>query len=191
MYHLIPHPQGSDPWFAWRRDGIGGSDAPAILGENPWKSRRRLLAEKVGTPRDFSSAAMARGTALEPVARERYIATTGIQLAPACVQSTAYAWLRASLDGLAADGGAVVEIKCGERVHDHTGRTGMVPRYYVGQLQHILAATGLPHIDFFCHWPGRDDVLVRVARDDTYIARLLEAEAAFWAEVEALRAASR
>ena len=34
-------------WLEWRRTGIGGSDAAAILGENPWKSNEDVWEEKV------------------------------------------------------------------------------------------------------------------------------------------------
>ena len=124
---------------------------------------------------------------MEPIARGRYEAMFGSRVEPVCVQSKQHDWLRASLDGLAVDGSAVVEIKCGERVHHYARSKRAVPRYYYGQLQHILAVTGLPQIDFFCHLPGRPDVHLRVPRDGPYIERLLTAEAAFWAEVVAAR----
>lgn len=38
----------SPEWFELRRQGIGGSDAAAILGLNPWKSNLELWQEKVG-----------------------------------------------------------------------------------------------------------------------------------------------
>ena len=52
-----------------------------VLGENPWKSEKRLFTEKTTAPRIHSGgggsssggqSAMARGTALEPYARGRY-----------------------------------------------------------------------------------------------------------------------
>ena len=187
-YTRITLEQGTDAWLAWRMQGIGASEAPALLGENPWKSRRALLAEKCGLARrDFNSAAMAFGTRTEPEARARYVVQVGVPVAPACVQSTAHPWLRASLDGLSADGARVVEIKCGPSVYAKTAKHGRPPQYYVGQLQHILAITLLPAIDFWCYLPGQAPLHVVVARDDAYIARLLTAEAAFWQEVQALR----
>lgn len=180
-YTLIDLEQGTSEWLAWRSNGIGASDAPAIMGENPWKSQARLLSEKLGTAKKFAgNAAMARGTALEPEARERYVGTSGIRVDPACLQSNQYEWLRASVDGLAADGSAVVEIKIGESVYSKTASTGQVPSYYVGQLQHILAVTNLPYIDFFCWLPDRPEVHLRVNRDDDYIERLVATEKAFW-----------
>jgi len=79
---------------------------------------------------------------------------------------------------------AVVEIKCGTSVYGKTAELGCVPDYYFGQLQHILAVTGLPSIDFWCYLPGRPELLVPVKRDDYYISRLLEAEHLFWMEVQ-------
>jgi putative phage-type endonuclease len=184
--------QGSDEWLAWRTCGIGASEAPAILGENPWKSREQVLAEKCGlAERSATSPAMAFGTATEPEARASYVATLGVPVEPVCVQSLARDWLRASLDGFSVDGRTVVEIKCGTRVHARTAKTRQPPRHYVGQLQHILAVTGLEAIDFWCYLPGRPPVHVKVARDEAFIRRMLELEEAFWAEVVAFRTSGR
>jgi len=188
-YTRIPLDQGTDEWHAWRMQGIGASEAPCILGENPWKTRRELFAGKCGRVGLVAeSEAMAFGTQTEPEARAAYIATVGVHVEPACVQSTEHAWLRASLDGLALDGSRVVEIKCGTRVHEHAAKTHRPPIYYKGQLQHILAVTGLAVIDFWCYLPGKPNVHLVVERNDAYIGRLLEAEAAFWAQVTSFRA---
>lgn len=180
-YILVNLQQGTTEWLQWRKGGIGASDAPTIMGENPWKTADELLLDKLGRAKPVgTTAAMARGTALEPEARRRYESMTRISVAPACLQSTKHEWQRASVDGLATDGSAVVEIKCGESVYAKTAGGGRVPSYYVGQLQHILAVTALPQIDFFCWLPNRPEVHLRVKRDDRYIARLLVAEEAFW-----------
>ena len=180
-YDVIDLQQGTAEWHEWRSHGIGGSDAPAIMGENPWKNATQLLLEKLGTGhKTVTNAAMARGTALEPEARKQYETVRNIRVAPACLQSTAHEWLRASVDGLAADGSVVVEIKCGESTYRKTAGSRQVPDYYVGQLQHILAVTGLPHIDFFCWLPKLPEIHLRIERDDRYIARLVVAEQAFW-----------
>lgn len=187
-YTVVRLEQGTREWLAWRSRGIGASDAPAIMGENPWKSRARLLREKCGDVTSFTpNAAMARGTRLEPHARRRYETCFGIPVEPACLQSTRFHWLRASVDGLAHDGEAVVEIKCGESVYLRSATTGKVPAYYHGQLQHILAVTGLSAIDFWCWLPRRPEVHIRVDRDDAYIRCLLDAERLFWEEIESRR----
>ena len=184
MYYTIVNlQQGTKEWLEWRSQGIGASDAPAIMGENPWKNAAFLLREKCLGKTNGSNAAMARGTALEPEARKRYVTKVGIRVVPACLQSLKHEWLRASVDGLAADGSTVVEIKCGESVYSKASTFREVPGYYYGQLQHILAVTNLQTIDFFCYLPEQPEVLLRVARDNIYIKRLLEAEYLFWQKI--------
>ena len=184
-FTVVNHQQGSDAWREWRRNGIGASDASTIMGENRFKSVSAILREKIGTARDFSqNAAMARGTKLEPEARRLYVAKTGREVHPACLQRTRYDWLRASLDGLAIKHDAVVEIKCGQSAYRTTSQTRTVPDYYYGQMQHILAITGLDTIDYWCYWPGRPPLLIPVPRNPSYIERLLNTELEFWNRVQ-------
>jgi len=35
-------------WLKWRKKGIGGSDAAAIAGLNPWKSPIAVYLDKIG-----------------------------------------------------------------------------------------------------------------------------------------------
>ena len=183
-YTAVNLQQGTTEWLEWRRNGVGASDAPAIMGENPWKSSAQLLSEKIGIAKNFEgNAAMARGTALEPEARKRYEVISKVRVVPACLQSNAHQWQRASVDGLATDGNAVVEIKCGESVYKNTARSRQVPSYYIGQLQHILAVTNLSHIEFFCWLPNLPEIHLRIERDNSYIARLIVAEQTFWQQV--------
>ena len=216
-FHIIDHDQGSTAWLRWRHDGIGGSDAPAVMGENPWRSARALFAEK-SRPSRFGPAppepaepaitgyvvrrpalapppfdrwhrnAASRGSALEPYARDLYNRHVDGELIANCLQSRDRPWQRASLDGLCLRTWRALEIKCGDKVYAHVEATNQVPRHYVGQLQHILAVSGLTCIDFWVWVPGKPPLLITVPRDEDYIARLNAAEAAFWAQVEAARA---
>jgi len=208
-YDIIDHEQGSGAWLHWRHGGIGASDAPALMGENPWKRPARLFTEKTATLKPYygrpralpatdlfapakpvpqtAGSAMARGNALEPYARALYCETVGVALEPACVQSRSYGWQRASLDGINFGAQRLVEIKCGDKVYAHTEASGTVPGYYVGQLQHIMAVTGFAEIDFWVWLPGKAGLLLTVPRDEDYIGRMTATEAAFWARVEAAR----
>lgn len=188
-YSIVDLDQGTSEWLEWRSQGIGASDAPTIVGENPWKSTLQLLDDKCGKNNDDSSEAMIRGSALEPEARKRFEFKSGIRFPPACLQSSKFEWLRASVDGLAVDGSAVVEIKCGESVYRRTSASRKVPDYYYGQLQHILAVTDLDQINFWCYLPNRPELHLRVARDEKYISRMLDMEQQFWERLKLRRAA--
>lgn len=164
--------------------GIGASDAPTIMRENPFRSAENLLAEKLGAIRPpFLNHRMATGIALEPEARDVYCREANLEMEPACVQSARYPWLRASLDGLAKDGSRVIEIKCGRSAYWRTVASGRPPGYYYGQLQHILAITGLPAIDFVCHFPPALPICRTVLRDEPYIDLLLDTEMRFWRRI--------
>ncbi len=183
-FKIIELQQGTAKWLEWRHGGIGASDAPAIMGENPYKTYNQLLVEKCGPARDSKkNKAMLLGTRLEPEARSRYIQSKGISVSPVCVQSTSLDWLRASLDGFALESNTAVEIKCGQSVYRRSSQSGTVPEYYYGQLQHILAVTNLNELDFFCYWPGLPELLFTVERNDKYIKRLLLKEQDFWERV--------
>lgn len=180
-YQILALTEQSSAWWDWRRGGIGSSDAPTILGQKPAKSPERLLLEKQHL-REPSARTFVReqGVALERAARALYNRTFGVDLAPACVQSIARPWQRASLDGLSADGARVVEIKCGQAAYQRAKARGRPPPHHYAQLQHILSVTGLSVVSYWCYFPPRPPVHLEVARDEVYISRLLVAEELFW-----------
>lgn len=184
-FTIIEFQQGTKEWLEWRHKGIGASDASTIMGENPFKSAAALLQEKCRPAQELEpNSAMAHGIRLEPEARNRYIAKTGREVKPACLQSTRHEWQGASLDGFAITQDAVVEIKCGQSAYRKTSQTRSVPRYYYGQIQHILAVTGLDSLDFWCYWPNCPEILLAVPRNNTYIERLLKTEQEFWHQIQ-------
>jgi putative phage-type endonuclease len=175
--------QNTQEWLSWRRGGIGASDAPVIMGLSPWQKAADLLRIKTGQAEERpANGAMQRGKTLEPLARRAYVSHTCIEVEPVCVQSLVYPWMRASLDGLSADGRRVVEIKCpGEKDHQ-LADSGLVPEKYSAQLQHILAVTGLEEVHYWSFRFGRP-VLLTVNRDDAFVSALIEKESAFWSQV--------
>ena len=179
--------QSTDEWLSWRRGGIGASDAPVVMGLSPWQKDGDLLRIKTG--QHGRAAGQRRHAARQEagtLARLAYVKHTGIDVAPVCVQSRQHSWMRASLDGLSADGRHVLEIKCpGEKDHRLAASGSVPPEKYYPQLQHILAVTGLGEISY---WSFRFDstALLKVARDEAFIAGLLEKEVAFWTRVCAI-----
>src|SRR5437879_6523145 len=143
--------QGTLEWRKWRHNGIGSSDASNIMGENKFKHPRDLLQEKCGPCQDCPpNQAMARGIEDEPDARQQYTIRTGRTVGPACLQSTRYEWLRASLDGFASTHDAVVEIKCGEENYLGVSRYGRVASWNRGQLHPVIAVLGCDCVCLVC-----------------------------------------
>lgn len=185
-YEIVPLVERTPAWWEWRRRGIGSADAAIILGAKRGKTPEDLLEEKRRAHRDTArSFEQARSAKSERHAREHYCALVGFRVNPACVQSLARPWQRASLDGLSANGEHAVEIKCGRAAYDAAAARRRPAPHHVPQLQHILAVTGLSVVDYFCHRPCHPAIRLEVRRDEACIARLLAAEEIFWRRLAA------
>jgi putative phage-type endonuclease len=183
-------------WHRWRAGGIGASDAPALMGVHvSGITADQLLAEKLGRERREVTFPMKRGLREESPARLLCEERLGWCMRPACVQHDEIAWLRASLDGLDWLDQALVEIKCPNVVDHEVALAGVVPHHYVPQVQHQLLVSGCA-LAYYASYSkavrfGGPDApslaLVEVEPDAEYLARLLEAEEAFWERLSAAR----
>lgn len=173
--------QNSPDWLVWRQNGIGSSDAAAIMGVSPWQTPLRLFELKTGRVESPPpTAAMRRGTDLEAQARREFEFEYDTDFRPACLIHPEHAFLKASLDGWSRDGSVVLEIKApGQKAHAEAV-AGRVPAYYVPQVQHLLMVSGARECHYWSWTPEDGGVLVRVERDEAYIATLLAAEVGFW-----------
>lgn len=170
-------------WLAWRRAGIGGTDAAAILGVSPWRSALDVYLDKRGNLEDAAdNASMRWGRALEPVIADAYSEQTGIVFERGLsIVHPQHEELRGSLDGLAAD--RVVEIKTA-RTAEGWGEPGSdeVPVHYAAQAMHYLLLTGKALVDFAVLIGGSDFRIYTIERDEPTIELLRERELAFWRE---------
>jgi putative phage-type endonuclease len=93
--------QGSPEWHAHRRAHFNASDAPAMLGVSPYKSRSQLLNElATGIGQDFDAATQRRfddGHRFEELARKEAEKIIGEELSPVTGTEGKYS---ASFDGI-------------------------------------------------------------------------------------------
>jgi putative phage-type endonuclease len=178
-----------EQWLALRQQGIGGSDALAVLGLDPWKTRMEVFLDKTGKlPGREQSGRMRWGQIAEAPIAGWFTERTGIR-ARRCglLRHEERPWQRVSVDRLTADGG-VLEVK-NTNYHrrgeweDDLGET--VADGAEAQAQHALAVTGLSHAWVCAQVGGEPPVIRRVERDDAFIADLVAVEAAFWDLVRA------
>lgn len=139
---IINLEQGSPEWLSWRKTVITATDCPAILGSSPWSTAYKCWQRKLDLiPEQKSNDAMERGKSLEPVIRDRFIKKFGITMTPVVVESSEYSFLGASLDGLSDCGKYILEIKTGGYKLYKMAQDGIVPQYYMDQMQHQLLVT--------------------------------------------------
>jgi len=170
----------NESWHQWRRGGIGSSDAAVILGVSPWRTPKQLWEEKVyGNCEQLDNSSMARGRELEPVARTWFEKAMNVSVFPQNRTNKECDFIRASLDGLDMEEKILVEIKCPNREDHLVAINEKVPEKYIPQVQHQLLVTGLDGM-YYCSFDGCNGAIVEVARDNAYIASMLEEEQKFW-----------
>ncbi len=177
------HVQGSPAWLEMRKNYIGASEAASVMGEDPWRTPLQLWEQKVGVAAPpQQNWAMKRGTEMEPLALKSFQNDSGLEMYPQIVYHPHKKFMMASLDGLTLSGDISVEAKCpGAKAHA-MALAGIVPPYYIPQLQHQLAC--LCH-EMLWYWSfdGEKGVGIEVRRDDVYIEQLILAEEVFWGHV--------
>jgi putative phage-type endonuclease len=172
--------QGTSEWLSWRQGVIGASDAPTIMGENPWASSTGLLEEKLGLRRTFAgNAATREGHYLEDFARQELCKKYKKILRPSVIQDANHPFLAASLDAIDSTNSFIFEIKSGAKAYERTKNTHSVPGDYVGQLQHMLMVTEQESLVYAVYRPDEPLITIEVFRDESYITRLRETELQF------------
>lgn len=175
---LLEH--GAD-WHSQRLLGIGGSDAVTIV-KGVREELEVLRLEKLGRQAsdDLSRVLPVQmGSWTEPLNRLWLSYSIGMEVKPgAGVTSPDRDFMRANVDGHAADGG-IVECK---HCNSFTKMDDVVVRYFA-QFQHNMAVTNTPHC-YVSAFIGSDRHEWRkIDRDEAYIANLIKVEETFWNHV--------
>lgn len=162
MSTIVKLVQGTPEWHAHRAQYRNASETAAVMGVSPWQTPYQLWALRTGRASQDVTPAMARGTALEPQARQAYEALTGHVMQPLVLVDGEYS---ASLDGLTFDGHLIVEIKCPVKGRDSSlwkaVADGQVPEHYGWQIEHQLMVSGaaMTHLYVF---DGKDGLLLEI-----------------------------
>lgn len=148
-----------EEWKSKRIKGIGGSDASALIGQNPWKSNSTLWKEKKGiiTPEDISDKSYVKfGTEAEQHIRALYALENpqyDVQyMDNVTLQSVEYPWMLYSPDGLLYDKETgrrgILEIKTTNILQSMQREKwkGQVPMNYYIQVLHGLLVTGFDFV---------------------------------------------
>jgi putative phage-type endonuclease len=183
---ILPFEQGTEEWLLWRLCHITATDAPTVMGLNPWKTPLDLWEEKLLVkPRTEVTKAMQRGTDLEPEAREIACRMLETDFYPAVVEHSERVWQGASLDGLSECGRYILEIKCPNKVtHDYSVNEEGIQIYYQIQIQHQLAVTGAEIAYYMTYRPKHDTPvkIITVKPDFDKIKEMIEMEYKFFVE---------
>lgn len=194
-------PQGSDEWKKERAGCATASCFDKVMSKGKSagaeavgraKYRIQIVTERLtGIPVDgYTNAIMQRGIDVEPEARMAYEALRGVVVEEVgFIRHPKIENCGCSPDGLIGEDG-MVQIKCPESTTHLTWmEAGKVPAEHVAQMQGEMAVTGRSYSDFVSYDPRFPPALqlfvVRVPRDDAYIATLEAEVRVFLAGVDA------
>lgn len=141
--------QGTPEWNQFRAHHHGASEASAMLGLSPYKSRTELLREKkTGIAPDVDSATQRifdRGHEIELLARAMAEAIIVEDLFPVTMS---YGNLSASCDGLTFDETIAWECKSANKADFETVQNGGLPEKHWPQCQQVMLVTGADRLLF-------------------------------------------
>ena len=180
--------ENREAWLKVRNDSIGGSEAAAIVGMNPWKSEYTLWLEKTGQSQqeDISENECVHfGTILEQVVADEFCRREGKKVRKCGLfRSNKYPFMTASFDRLLVGEDAGLECKTSNAFKREEWDEGEIPPNYYVQCQHYMLVSGLPRWYIACLIGGNHFVSWVVERNDDDIAALEQAEIAFWDKVQ-------
>lgn len=172
-----------EQWLELRRQGIGGSDAAAIVCLNRWRSAFDVYADKLGLkPEIPDNEAMRQGRDLEQYVSERFMEATGkkVRRRNAMLQHPEYPFMIADIDRWVVGENAGLECKTTSVLNKAKFYQGeFPPRYYV-QCVHYMAVTGAERWYLAVLVLNSAFHVFTIERDEAEIQALIEAEKDFW-----------
>lgn len=172
-----------DEWLAERRNGIGGSDAGAVVGLNKYRNAFDVYADKLGMTEPVpDNEAMRQGRDLEEYVAQRFCEETGkkVRRRNSMMINTEYPFARANVDRMIVGENAGLECKTANVLSLQRYKNGEYPSEYYCQCVHYMAVTGADRWYLAVLVFGTEFKIFTIERDEEEIAALTEAERSFW-----------
>ena len=192
-YTAIGLPKDEIEWLGLRKKYLGGSDAAAALGANPWKSRIRLYLDKtspvIEEPNESTREMFEWGHRSEGMIAQKFSDNHPefhISESKFMYVSREYPFMSANLDRMITDGnGAIVgilEIKTAQAGHEDkwVSTEYDIPDQYYLQCQHYMAVMGVDFSYVAVLFGGRKYREIRIDRNQSLIDLLIAGEKQFW-----------
>ncbi len=176
-----------DQWLENRKSGIGGSDAGAIMGVNPYRGAYSVWADKLGkTDPVDDNEALRQGRDFEDYVARRFAEKTGLRVRReyGMLRNDQRPWMVANIDRRIIGERAGLECKTSRDIHMKRYKNGDFPLEYYCQCLHYLAVTGWDRWYLAVLVYGTDLLTFEIKRDDVEddIGALIQAEDSFWHE---------
>lgn len=170
-------------WLRLRKSGIGGSDAGAICGVNPFSNAMKVFKDKTSEEiEEQDNEAIRIGHDLEDYVAQRFTEATGLKVRKSnfMYRSTEHPFMIADVDRLVVGEDAGLECKTASAYNADKWADGDIPLHYVMQCYHYMAVTGKRVWYIAAVILGREFTYRKLEWDDELIGRLISIEDNFW-----------
>lgn len=178
---IVNNEEHREEWLALRRNGIGGSEAAAIVGVDPWSTAFEVYWDKKGrVAAKETTRHMEWGHRLEDSIRRWFADKTGLPVVHEKImyQHPEHSFMLANMDGLVGDD-AILECKNTDWRNEDDWADGP-PLHYTLQTNHYLAVSGRRRAYVAVLIGGNDPRYFVIERDEELIGMLIDAERDFW-----------
>lgn len=175
----MPH----EEWLAHRQNSIGGSDASAIIGLNPYSSPYTVWADKLGKiPPKEDNEAMRLGRDLEDYVAKRWTEVTGkkVRRENNIITNPDYPYAHANVDRVVVGEDAGLECKTTSVLNLKRFKDGDYPPTYYVQCVHYMMVTGAKRWYLAVLILGKEFKKFTIERDEEEIKALAKSEEDFW-----------
>ena len=170
-------------WLRLRKSGIGGSDAGAICGVNPFSNAMKVFKDKTSEEiEEQDNEAIRIGHDLEDYVAQRFTEATGLKVRKSnfMYRSTEHPFMIADVDRLVVGEDAGLECKTASAYNADKWADGDIPLHYVMQCYHYMAVTGKKVWYIAAVILGMEFTYRKLEWDDELIDRLISIEDNFW-----------
>lgn len=172
-------------WLQCRKQGIGGSDAGAVCGLNPYRTAIQVYYDKTSDSiEEIDNEAMRQGRELEEYVAKRFCEASGkrVRRANAMFYDEKNPFMLADVDRMIVGENAGLECKTASPYSEEKWRDDKIPLSYQLQCYHYMSVCNADAWYIAVLIYGRDFKYYRIERDDEVIGNLIRIEKEFWNE---------
>ena len=172
-------------WLKYRKQGIGGSDAGAVCGLNPYRTAIQVYYDKTSDSiEDVDNEAMRQGRELEEYVARRFSEASGkkVRRANTMFYDEKNPFMLADVDRMIVGENAGLECKTASPYSEEKWRDDKIPLSYQLQCYHYMSVCNADSWYIAVLIYGRDFKYYRLERDDEVIENLIRIEKEFWNE---------
>lgn len=174
-----------ESWLQYRKQGIGGSDAGAVCGLNPYRTAIQVYYDKTSDSiEEIDNEAMRQGRELEEYVAKRFCEASGkrVRRANAMFYDEKNPFMLADVDRMIVGENAGLECKTASPYSEEEWRDDKIPLSYQLQCYHYMSVCNADAWYIAVLIYGRDFKYYRIERDDEVIGNLIRIEEEFWNE---------